>query len=86
MNLDRTTGVLVEEVTPGSFADDIGFLQRDVIVEINRKPVNTVDDLKRIQASLKPGDAVAFQVMRRDQQGRGQWSTQWLAGKLPANH
>ena len=49
---------------PGSFAEDIGLIEKDVILAINRKPVSTVEDVLKIQSSLKPGDAVAFHVMR----------------------
>jgi S1-C subfamily serine protease len=55
----------------------------DVIVEINRQPVHTTDDVKRIQHELKPGDAVAFRILR--QSGRNEWTPQFLAGSLP-NH
>jgi S1-C subfamily serine protease len=58
-------------------------LPKDVLTAINRQPVKTVDDVKRIQSSLKPGDAVAFRVLRA---GRGQqeWQALFLAGTLPA--
>jgi serine protease Do len=51
-------------VEPGSFAEEIGIQDRDVIVSINRQPVGSFEDVKRIQQTLKPGDAVAFRVMR----------------------
>jgi S1-C subfamily serine protease len=54
-----------------------------VIVEINRQPVHTTDDVKRIQQTIKPGEAVAFRILR--QAGRGEWSPLFLAGSLP-NH
>jgi serine protease Do len=84
MNLESKSGVLVRDVTPGSFADDIGLVPNDVIVSINRIDVNTVDDVKRIQSTLKPGDAVAFRVMRSAGQGRGarEWVSLFLAGTL----
>ena len=85
MNLEVKGGVLVREVTPGSFADDIGLVPNDVVVSINRQDVNTVDDVKRIQSTLKPGDAVAFRVMRSSGQlGRGsrEWVSLFLAGTL----
>ena len=77
-------GVLVTQVEPGSFADDDLHLQsNDIIVEINRQPVTSADELKRIQNSLKPGDAVAFKIMRA---GRNQeWVPLFLAGTLPSN-
>jgi serine protease Do len=76
-------GVLISAVEPSSFADDINLQRGDVLIEINRQPVNTVDDVKRLQATLKPGDAVAFRVLR--QTGRNEWTPQFLAGTLP-NH
>jgi serine protease Do len=82
-----TGGVLVSQVEPGSFADDIGMTRGDVIVAINRQPVNSVDDVKRIQNQLKPGDAVAFRIMRQDAApgGRGgEWQSLFVAGTLPA--
>jgi serine protease Do len=82
-------GVLIDSVEQSSFAEDIGMQKGDIIVEINRQPVQTTDDVKRIQNTLKPGDAVAFRVMRqsgRNQQtGRPEWTSAFLAGTLP-NH
>jgi serine protease Do len=84
LNFEREGGVYVAEVTPASFADDIGMLPRDILLAINRQPVSSVEDVKRIQATLKPGDAVAFQVMRQDR-GTRRWVSLFLAGALPAN-
>jgi serine protease Do len=82
MNL-KEGGVLISEVVPGSFAEDIGMLPKDVLTAINRQPVKSVDDVKRIQSTLKPGDAVAFRVLRS---ARGQdWQAVFLAGTLPAS-
>ena len=78
------TGVLVTQVEPGSFAEDIGLTQNDIITEINRQPVNSVDDVKRIQNTLKTGDAVAFRVMRMGGRNRD-WTPLFLVGFLLAN-
>jgi serine protease Do len=84
MGISQKGGVLISAVEPSSFAEDIGMQRGDVLVEINRQPVNSVDDVKRIQNSLKPGEAVAFRVLR--QAGRnGEWNPLFLAGTLP-NH
>jgi serine protease Do len=70
---DKTRGVMVTSVVPGSFAEEIGFNEKDVIVSINRQPVTSVDDVRKVQETLKAGDAVAFRVMRADP----------LAGRTP---
>ena len=79
----KQNGVLISSVEQNSFSEDIGMRKGDVIVEINRQPVHTTDDVKRIQHTLKPGDAVAFRILR--QTGRNEWAAQFLAGSLP-NH
>ena len=82
MGVKETAGVLVDSVEPGSFADDIGMNAKDILLEINRQPINSVDDVKRIQNTLHPGDAVAFKILR--QVGRGEWQSSFVAGTLPA--
>jgi serine protease Do len=86
-------GVLVEEVNPGSFAEDVGLAKDDILISINRQPVESADDVKRIQNTLKPGDPVVFHVMRSDapaaarrgaQTGRApKWTGAFLAGTMP---
>ncbi len=74
-------GVIVREVKPGSFADDVGADRGDVIVEVNKQPVNNEEEFNRIQASLKSGQDVVFLVRRR---GAGNDDgTIFLAGTLP---
>jgi len=62
--LQDKKGVVITQVMEGSFAEDIGLQEKDVVVSINRQPVGTIEDVRRIQGSLKVGDAVAFRVMR----------------------
>jgi serine protease Do len=92
-------GVVVTQVEMDSFAEDIGLANRDIITEINRKPVNSTDDVRNIAQNLKPGDAVTFHVYRpaqvsaravrgRASEGNGSGNdTQslFLAGTLPQN-
>ncbi|HUJ24199.1 MAG TPA: trypsin-like peptidase domain-containing protein [Bryobacteraceae bacterium] len=74
-------GVLVASVEPGSFADEIGLQQNDIITNINRQPVTSADELIRLQNTLKPGDSVAFRVMRAA--GRNQaWEPAFVVGRL----
>ena len=85
MNL-KSSGVMVASVEDGSFAYDIGLAKGDVIVELNAQAVGTPADIRRIQATLKPGDSVAFHVLRRvggGLRGGGEWSSVFPAGKVP---
>jgi serine protease Do len=88
MKFDHPGGVLVTYVEEGSFAEDIGIRDKDVIVSINRQPIATFDDVKAIQSKLKPGDAVAFRVMRASpiaqRTGGADWVGIWLGGTIPA--
>ena len=78
-------GVKVAHVEDGSFAEEIGLQDNDVIVWLNRQVVSSFEDVKRIQAALKPGDAVAF-VVERPMAGRGrvEFLRRTLSGTLPA--
>jgi len=74
-------GVIVQDVKPGSFADDIGVARGDVILEVNKQPVNSEDEFNRVAAGLKSGQDVVFLVRQR---GAGrQDGTIFLAGTLP---
>lgn len=74
-------GVIVQDVKPGSFADDVGLTRGDVILEINKQPVNSEDDFTRLASALKSGQDVVFLVRQR---GAGrQDGTIFLAGTLP---
>jgi serine protease Do len=57
-------GVIVNRVEQDSFAEEIGMQEHDIILAINRVPVNNIDDVKKVQQTLKPGDAVAFRIAR----------------------
>jgi len=88
MGIEGKGGLVIRGVDEGSFAEDIGLFEKDVILSINRQPVATVEDVLRIQSSLKPGDAVAFRVMRPTPTpgGRGhtsEYTTLFVSGTLP---
>jgi serine protease Do len=97
MGFTEKGGVLVVEVIPGSFADDLGITETKdniavVISEINRQPVASPDDVTRIWGSLKPGEPVVFHIMqadttagRRGQTGAGatKWISSFLSGTMP---
>jgi serine protease Do len=74
-------GVVVQDVKPGSFAEDVGLNRGDVILEINKQPVNNDEDFNRVQGGLKSGQDVVFLVRPRG--SSAQDGTIFLAGTLP---
>jgi serine protease Do len=63
-SVDNRRGVMVTLVEQDSFAEEIGIQNGDVIDAINRQPVNSLEDIRKVQEKLKVGDAVAFHVVR----------------------
>jgi len=78
----NTKGVMVTEVKPDSFGDTVGLSRGDVILEINKQPVNSEADFTRLQSQLKSGEDVVFLVRPRGQ-ARGDNSTVFMGGTLP---
>jgi serine protease Do len=81
MDLPSNKGVVVTDVKPGSFADDIQLSRGDVILEVNKQPVNTADDFNRIVSQYKSGQDVVFLV--RPARGGRTGGTAFLGGTLP---
>ena len=44
LDLSDSNGVIISNVNPGSPADDAGLMKGDIIKEINRKPINSIDE------------------------------------------
>lgn len=57
-------GVLVSDVAQGP-ALNAGIRPRDVITELNRRPVGSVEDFREAVASLPEGSAVSVRVVRQ---------------------
>ena len=87
LKLDSERGVMVTRIQEESFAAEIGLRESDVILSINRQPVGSIEDIRKIQGTLKPGDAVAFRVARSNPlAGRGagpKYATFFVSGTLP---
>ncbi|MGH9673561.1 MAG: PDZ domain-containing protein, partial [Bryobacteraceae bacterium] len=87
MKLEEESGVRVTRVVEDSFAAEIGLQERDVVLSINRTPVSSLDDIRRLQSGMKPGDAVVFRVMRPSpiarQAGRPAYQPLSIVGTLP---
>ena len=81
LNIPVGKGVVVQDVKQGSFAEDLGLNRGDVILEVNKQPVNSPGDFSKIESSLKSGQDVVFLVRPRG--SRAQDGTIFLAGTLP---
>jgi serine protease Do len=76
----KAGGVVIASVEPSSFAEDIGLQKGDVLVEINRQHVNSAADVRSIMQSAKPGQAMAFRLMRN---AGDNWTSLFAAGTVP---
>jgi serine protease Do len=81
LDIPAGKGVIVQDVKPGAFADDVGLARGDVILEINKQTVDSESEFNRVAATLKSGQDVVFLVRQRGS-GR-QDGTIFLAGTLP---
>jgi serine protease Do len=73
-------GVIVQDVKPGSFAEDIGVSRGDVILEVNKQPVNSEEEFAKVESSMKSGQDVVFLVRQRG--SSPQDGTIFMAGTL----
>ena len=81
LGMEERKGVIVAQVEPASFADDLGFQPRDIIVELNREPVASLAEYRRAVGKLKPGHSVMFKVLRSA--GGDRLLTMFLSGVVP---
>src|SRR6266567_2447459 len=81
LDMSAGKGVIVQDVKPGSFAEDVNLARGDIILEVNKQPVNSEEEFARVESGLKSGQDVVFLVRQRGS-GR-QDGTIFLAGTLP---
>jgi serine protease Do len=84
VGMEGQKGVLVTDVEPASFADDLNFARGDVIAEVNRQPVGSIAEYKSTISKLKPGQNVVFKVLRRQDNDR--ILTVFLPGVVPSEN
>jgi len=73
------SGVIITNVRPGSFADEIGLGKTQIIVAINRKPVTDEASYRAIVSTLKSKDDVVFVI----QDPRQKSLNSYVGGTLP---
>ena len=81
LDMPAGKGVIVQDVKPGSFAEDVNLARGDIILEINKQPVNSEEDFARIESSMKSGQDVVFLVRPRGTSKQD--GTIFDAGTLP---
>ena len=64
LGLEKVEGVVVTGVEPGSAGDDAGIRRGDVILEVDRKAVRSLDEYKKAVAGVRKGRGVLFLVRR----------------------
>jgi serine protease Do len=83
LSFEEVDGVVVGVVAPGSFAEDLGLMPNDIIVTMNRRPVDSAEDVEDFWSDLEANEDVAIKIMRAN---RGEWVTVYLAGVVPARN
>jgi serine protease Do len=58
----HNSGVMIQSVRTGSFADLQGLQQGLVIVRVNRQPTGTKEEFNAVVSKLKTGDDVVFEI------------------------
>jgi serine protease Do len=81
LDMESGRGVIVQDVKPGSFAEDVNLARGDIILQINKQPVNSEDDFTKLESGMKSGQDVVFLVRQRG--SNRQDGTIFLAGTLP---
>jgi serine protease Do len=80
--LQSGEGVIVTNVQVGGVADEAGLRSRDVILQVNKTPVRSPEDLRDITARLRSNTEVLFLIKRFDRQ-TGEVGTLYLAATIP---
>jgi len=84
VGVEGQKGVIVTEVEPASFAEDLQFFRGDLITEINRESIYSVADYRKAVSKLKSGDEIVFKVLRRQDTDR--LATVYLSGTVPVEN
>jgi serine protease Do len=79
MGATSKTGVVLVAIDPNGTAEHAGLTRGDIIVEANRQPVRTVDDLQRIIADVPKGGDL---LLRIERVAGGRSSFNWIPVKL----
>jgi Do/DeqQ family serine protease len=73
MSLPFTQGLLVTDVTAGGPADRAGLRRGDVILEVDRQPVQDAPGLQKVLAAVQPGGSVLIRMHRPGSDAKTQY-------------
>ena len=62
--LERRSGIGVQEVVPGSPADETGIRSGDLILDVDDVPVADAGDLARLMTDERIGRAIVLRILR----------------------
>lgn len=62
--LDLNRGIVIVSVWPGGPADQVGLQPGDVILELNRREIQTLDEWRELVMNLVPGDTALLLINR----------------------
>jgi serine protease Do len=62
--LQDNRGVLITKVDPGGIAQNEGLQEGDLIKEVNRVAVGSVEEFNGAISKVRPGETVLFRVLR----------------------
>jgi len=82
MGLKNSNGALVSDIETGGPADKAGLKRGDVIVAVNGKDIEEMQDLPRTVANYKPGSAIELSIIR---DGKPQ-TVKVNLGEMPGDH
>lgn len=66
LGISGTKGLVITGVKANSPASEAGLARGDVILEAAQKPMNSVEQFKKIASDLKPGDGLLLLIQRRE--------------------
>ncbi len=64
--LAKKDGVVITQIEPGTEADEAGLRSGDIIEEINRASIRSLEDYNRALGKIKAGDNILFLLRRGD--------------------
>ena len=79
------SGVIVTRVDPLSSSHDAGMQRDQIVMEINRRPINSTEAYNRVARSARPGDVLAIYVYTPATDQRSTRAVRVDAGRQVAN-